>query len=192
MGCQGRGAAVTAKAIAVLGTGSDVGKSLITAGICRMLRRQGVRVAPFKAQNMSLNSFVTPEGGEIGRAQALQAEACGLPPHVDMNPILLKPETDSRSQVVLLGKAITKLEASAYFDRRQELWKVVQESYARLAVRYDVIVIEDHQFACDAIVPARMPYETSAVDGFHLNAVAVLAVPKRDPALRPGACEIGA
>ena len=142
MGCQGRGAAVTAKAIAVLGTGSDVGKSLITAGICRMLRRQGVRVAPFKAQNMSLNSFVTPEGGEIGRAQALQAEACGLPPHVDMNPILLKPETDSRSQVVLLGKAITKLEASAYFDRRQELWKVVQESYARLAVRYDVIVIE--------------------------------------------------
>lgn len=131
-----------ARALAVLGTGSDVGKSLITAGICRLLHRTGVRVAPFKAQNMSLNSFVTPDGGEIGRAQALQAEACGIPPHVDMNPILLKPESDNCSQVVVLGKVFGKREASAYFDGRRGLWPVVEECYARLARQYEVIVIE--------------------------------------------------
>ena len=133
---------MTAKAIAVLGTASDVGKSLITAGICRLLRREGIRVAPFKAQNMSLNSFVTPEGGEIGRAQALQAEACRLLPHVDMNPILLKPEADNRSQVVVLGKVFAKLDASTYFDRREELFHIVQESYTRLAADHDMVVIE--------------------------------------------------
>lgn len=131
-----------ARALAILGTGSDVGKSLITAGICRLLRRTGVHVAPFKAQNMSLNSFVTPGGHEIGRAQALQAEACGIPPHVDMNPILLKPESDNCSQVVVHGKVWGKREASAYFDGRQGLWSVVEESYARLAGQYEVIVIE--------------------------------------------------
>ncbi len=133
---------MTARALAVLGTGSDVGKSLITAGICRLLHRAGVRVAPFKAQNMSLNSFVTPDGGEIGRAQALQAEACGLAPHVDMNPILLKPESDHCSQVVVLGKVFAKQDASTYFDGRRKLWSVVEDSYARLASRYDVMVIE--------------------------------------------------
>jgi adenosylcobyric acid synthase len=131
-----------ARALAVLGTGSDVGKSLIAAGICRLLHRTGVRVAPFKAQNMSLNSFVTPEGGEIGRAQALQAEACGILPHVDMNPILLKPESDHCSQVVVLGKVFAKQEASAYFNGRPTLWPIVQESYARLASQYEAIVIE--------------------------------------------------
>lgn len=131
-----------ARALAILGTGSDVGKSLITTGICRLLRRTGVLVAPFKAQNMSLNSFVTPHGHEIGRAQALQAEACGIPPHVDMNPILLKPESDNCSQVVVLGKVWGKREASAYFDGRQGLWSVVEDSYARLAGQYEVIVIE--------------------------------------------------
>lgn len=131
-----------ARALAILGTGSDVGKSLITAGICRLLHRAGVRVAPFKAQNMSLNSFVTSEGCEIGRAQALQAAACGIPPHVDMNPILLKPESDNCSQVVVLGKVFGKREASAYFHGRRELWSVVEESYARLANQYDVLVIE--------------------------------------------------
>lgn len=133
---------MTARALAILGTGSDVGKSLMTAGICRLLHRTGVRVAPFKAQNMSLNSFVTPHGHEIGRAQALQAEACGIPPHVDMNPILIKPESDNCSQVVVRGKVLGKREASAYFDGRQGLWSVVEESYARLARQYDVIVIE--------------------------------------------------
>ncbi len=131
-----------ARALAILGTGSDVGKSLITAGICRLLHRSGVHVAPFKAQNMSLNSFVTPDGREIGRAQALQAEACGIPPHVDMNPILLKPESDNCSQIVIRGQVLGKREASAYFDDRQGLWSVVKESYARLAGQYEVIVIE--------------------------------------------------
>ena len=133
---------MTARALAVLGTGSDVGKSLITAGICRLLHRTGVRVAPFKAQNMSLNSFVTLDGHEIGRAQALQAEACGLPPHVDMNPILLKPESDRCSQVVVLGKVFAKQEASAYCHGRPKLWSVVKDSYARLSRQYDVMVIE--------------------------------------------------
>lgn len=133
---------MTARAFAVLGTGSDVGKSVITAGICRLLHRAGVRVAPFKAQNMSLNSFVTPDGREIGRAQALQATACGIPPHVDMNPILLKPESDSRSQVVVLGQVFARQEASTYFNHRQRLWAIVKESYERLASQYDVLVIE--------------------------------------------------
>jgi adenosylcobyric acid synthase len=133
---------MTAQALAVLGTGSDVGKSLITAGICRVLHRAGMRVAPFKAQNMSLNSFVTPEGGEIGRAQALQAEACGILPHVDMNPILLKPESDNRSQVVVQGSVWSRENASTYFERRQQLWSIVEESYTRLASQYEVIIIE--------------------------------------------------
>ncbi|NJN70473.1 MAG: cobyric acid synthase, partial [Nitrospira sp.] len=133
---------MTTRALAVLGTGSDVGKSLITAGICRLLHRTGIRVAPFKAQNMSLNSFVTPEGGEIGRAQALQAAACRIPPHVDMNPILLKPESDSCSQVVVLGRVFAKQEASAYFDGRRTLWSIAEDSYTRLASRYEMMVIE--------------------------------------------------
>ncbi|MBS0152657.1 MAG: cobyric acid synthase [Nitrospira sp.] len=133
---------MTARALAVLGTGSDVGKSLITAGICRALSRAGMRVAPFKAQNMSLNSFVTPEGGEIGRAQALQAEACGIVPHVDMNPILLKPESDNRSQVVVQGSVWSAQEASTYYEQRPRLWSIVKESYSRLASRYEVVMIE--------------------------------------------------
>ncbi len=133
-----------AKAIAILGTGSDVGKSVITSGLCRLLHRAGIRVAPFKAQNMSLNSFVTAEGGEIGRAQALQAEACGIPPHVDMNPILLKPESNTRSQVVVQGRVFATLDAQAYFTRGRDavLFRAVQDSYERLAAQYDVIVIE--------------------------------------------------
>lgn len=133
-----------AKAIAVLGTGSDVGKSLITAGLCRLLARSGVAVVPFKAQNMSLNSFVTPEGGEIGRAQALQSEACGIQPHVDMNPILLKPESDLRCQVIVQGKVLTSLDAKAYLERTHhpDLARAVRESYHRLASRYEMVVIE--------------------------------------------------
>lgn len=131
-----------AKALAVLGTGSDVGKSLIAAGLCRMLYRAGVCVAPFKAQNMSLNSFVTPDGGEMGRAQVLQAEACGLAPNVIMNPILLKPETDCQSQVIVRGKVWEKRGAQEYFQNKAVLWDVVTASYEELAKRYDVIVIE--------------------------------------------------
>ena len=131
-----------AKSLAILGTGSDVGKSIIVAGLCRLFHRAGVRVAPFKAQNMSLNSFVTPEGGEIGRAQALQAQACGLSPHVDMNPILLKPESDQRSQVVVQGKVFSKAHAQDYFERTNELFSSVRDSYERLAGNYEMIVIE--------------------------------------------------
>ena len=132
----------TARAIAVLGTGSDVGKSLVAAGLCRLLNRTGVRVVPFKAQNMSLNSFVTPDGGEMGRAQVLQAQACGLQPHVDMNPILLKPEADHKSQVVVHGKVWNTQEAKEYFRNKSALLKLVTESYERLAGEYEVMVIE--------------------------------------------------
>ncbi len=130
------------KALAILGTGSDVGKSLIVAGLCRLLSRKGARVTPFKAQNMALNSFVTLDGGEIGRAQALQAQACGIEPTVDMNPILLKPESDSRSQVVVRGKVYEALDARAYFERKETLFNIVRECYARLATEYECIVIE--------------------------------------------------
>ena len=131
-----------ARALAVLGTGSDVGKSLITAGLCRILFRAGVRVAPFKAQNMSNNSFVTPDGKEIGRAQALQAQACGLEPDADMNPILLKPESDCGAQIVVQGTVWGKAEACEYFRKTEQLARYVRESYARLADHYDAIVIE--------------------------------------------------
>lgn len=130
------------KAFAILGTGSDVGKSLIVAGICRLLFRKHVRVAPFKAQNMALNSFVTLDGGEIGRAQALQAQACGIEPTIDMNPILLKPESDSRSQVVVRGKVYEALDALEYFERKETLFNIVRECYARLAGKYECVVIE--------------------------------------------------
>ncbi|MEP6934440.1 MAG: cobyric acid synthase, partial [Nitrospirota bacterium] len=131
-----------ANAVAILGTGSDVGKSLLVAGICRLLSRKGVRVAPFKAQNMALNSFVTLDGGEIGRAQALQAQACGIEPTVEMNPILLKPESDSRSQVVVKGKVYEALDALTYFERKETLFNIVRECYARLACEYECVVIE--------------------------------------------------
>jgi adenosylcobyric acid synthase len=131
-----------AKALAILGTGSDVGKSLIVAGICRLLLRKGLRVAPFKAQNMALNSFVALDGGEIGRAQALQAQACGIEPTVDMNPILLKPESDSRSQVVVKGKVYETLDALSYFERKELLSNIVKDCYTRLAGEYECVVIE--------------------------------------------------
>ena len=131
-----------AKALAILGTGSDVGKSLVTAGLGRIFHRSGIRVAPFKSQNMSLNSFVTVEGGEMGRAQVLQAQACGLRPHVDMNPILLKPEADRRSQVVVQGKVWCSRDAGDYFDSQTELFHFVRQSYERLAAQYELIVIE--------------------------------------------------
>ena len=131
-----------AKALAILGTGSDVGKSLVTAGLGRIFRRSGITVAPFKSQNMSLNSFVTAEGGEMGRAQVLQAQACGLRPHVDMNPILLKPEADRRSQVIVQGNVWRSQDAGDYFDSKTELFHYVRESYERLAEQYELITIE--------------------------------------------------
>ncbi len=126
----------------IQGTGSGAGKSLIVAALCRILRDRGINVAPFKAQNMALNSFITPEGGEIGRAQALQAEAARVLPSVDMNPVLLKASGDMGSQVIIRGKAFRHMKATEYYAYRQEAWKAVTSSYRRLAKTHDVIVLE--------------------------------------------------
>jgi len=131
-----------APVLMVQGTGSWVGKSLLVAGLCRLFHQDGLRVAPFKAQNMSLNSCATPEGHEIGRAQVVQAEAAGLAPHVDMNPILLKPEADARSQVVLMGRPWRSLPAGTYYQYRDELWPVVTGALDRLRARYDLVIAE--------------------------------------------------
>ncbi|MCP4842196.1 MAG: AAA family ATPase, partial [Halieaceae bacterium] len=106
----------TSSTLMVQGTTSDAGKSILVAGLCRVLARRGCRVAPFKPQNMALNSAVTVDGGEIGRAQALQAQACGLEPHTDMNPVLLKPTSDTGAQVIIHGRAVSHLDARAYHD----------------------------------------------------------------------------
>ncbi|MEU5758791.1 cobyric acid synthase [Nocardia sp. NPDC047648] len=129
-------------ALLVAGTTSDAGKSVVVAGICRLLARRGVRVAPFKAQNMSNNSVVTLDGGEIGRAQALQAEACGLEPSVRFNPVLLKPGSDRRSQLVVRGRAIGTVGAEDYFRHRRELRDVVAADLAALRAEFDVVVCE--------------------------------------------------
>ena len=120
------------------GTGSDVGKSIIAAAFCRIFLQDGYHPAPFKAQNMALNSYATPEGLEIGRAQAVQAEAAGVPCHTDMNPLLLKPSSDHTSQVVLNGRPIGNRNAYEYFRRegREELRKEVHAAFDRLAARY--------------------------------------------------------
>ncbi len=132
-----------ARAIMILGTSSHVGKSLMTAALCRIFARQGYRVAPFKSQNMSLNSAATPEGLEIGRAQALQAEAAGIVPSVHMNPILIKPSGDCSSQVMVRGKIWGQISAADYHQRRvEELMPVVRESYQTLASAFEVIVLE--------------------------------------------------
>lgn len=125
-----------------LGTGSDVGKSVLAAALCRVLKQDGYRVAPFKAQNMALNSFVTPDGGEMGRAQVMQAEAAGVEPHVDMNPILLKPTSQKGSQVIVLGKPIGNMSAPEYYRRKKELIPLVMAAFERLSRSFDVIVME--------------------------------------------------
>lgn len=131
-----------AKAIMVQGTMSGAGKSLIAAGLCRIFAQDGLAVAPFKSQNMSLNSAVTPHGFEIGRAQALQAQACGIPAEPAMNPILLKPTTDVGSQVVVMGKPVANMAARDYFKYKTSLIPTVQAAYDDLASRHDVVVIE--------------------------------------------------
>ena len=130
------------KALMIQGTGSNVGKSMLVAGLCRAAVRRSLTVAPFKPQNMSNNAAVTSDGGEIGRAQALQAIACGIAPHTDMNPVLLKPETDVGSQVVVQGKRIATVKAREYATLKPQLLEKVCESFDRLKAQYDLVLVE--------------------------------------------------
>jgi adenosylcobyric acid synthase len=131
-----------ARKIMIQGTGSYVGKSVVTAALCRYFHKQGFRVAPFKAQNMSNNSFVTTEGGEMGRAQAFQAQACGIEPRVEMNPILLKPGSDQGAQVVVLGKVVRVMGAREYHQFQPQLVRMIQNCLDQLSQEHDIIVIE--------------------------------------------------
>src|SRR3989344_2500932 len=126
----------------VQGTTSDAGKSTLVTALCRWVTRQGVSVVPFKPQNMALNSAVTADGGEIGRAQAVQAQACGLPAHTDMNPVLLKPNSDTGAQVIIHGRAVTSMEAAAYHDYKKGAMQAVLQSPARLSSAYQVVMGE--------------------------------------------------
>ena len=126
----------------VQGTTSDAGKSTLVTALCRWLARQGVRVVPFKPQNMALNSAVTADGGEIGRAQAVQAQAAGLAPHTDMNPVLLKPNSDTGAQVIIHGRAVTNMNAVAYHDYKAIAMQAVLASHRRLSADYPVVMVE--------------------------------------------------
>jgi len=133
---------MSAKTLMIQGTGSGVGKSIITAALCRAFYREGHKVAPFKAQNMSLNSYVTEDGGEIGRAQVFQAEACGIAPHVAMNPILLKPSADNNSQVIVMGKVMGQRNARDYYASRPNYVKEVRQAFDTLKKEYELIIME--------------------------------------------------
>lgn len=150
----------------IQGTASNVGKSLLVSALCRVFHADGLRVAPFKSQNMSLNSFVDADGGEMGRAQVVQAMAAGVPPHSDMNPILLKPEADFRSQVIVAGKVWGRMGFREYRSRRPELVGIIHDSLARLRARHDLVIIEG----------AGSPAEINLKDGELVNmAIAKMA-----------------
>ncbi|NLG50674.1 MAG: cobyric acid synthase [Chloroflexi bacterium] len=150
---------MTAKVLMVQGTSSSVGKSLLTAALCRIYTLKGVRVAPFKAQNMSNNAAVCPDGSEIGRAQAVQAIACGLQPTAEMNPILLKPEADTRSQVIVMGRPWGNPTAREYYKHRDEMWRIVTGALDRLREQYDLVIMEG----------AGSPVELNLKDGDIVN-----------------------
>lgn len=131
-----------AKSIMIQGTGSGVGKSIIVAALCRIFKKDGFKVAPFKAQNMALNSFVTRSGGEMGRSQVVQAQAAGIEPQVEMNPILIKPTADTKAQIIVLGHPLGNFSAMQYHKFKTKLLKVIEDSYQKLATKYDIVVIE--------------------------------------------------
>ncbi|MGC1393713.1 MAG: cobyric acid synthase CobQ, partial [Coleofasciculaceae cyanobacterium] len=163
------------KAIMVVGTTSHAGKSLIATALCRILSRRGWRVTPFKGQNMALNSYVTPNGGEIGHAQAVQAWAAGVMPCVEMNPILLKPQGDMTSQVILMGKAVGKVGAAEYYEQYFDKgWQAIEESLRRLGNDFDLVVCEG------AGSPAEINLKhrdlTNMRVAKHLNAPTILVV----------------
>jgi adenosylcobyric acid synthase len=133
---------MNSQTLMIQGTTSDAGKSMLVTALCRWLSRQGIRVAPFKPQNMALNSVVSADGGEIGRAQAVQAFAAGLAPHTDMNPVLLKPNTDKGAQVIIHGHAIANMDACSYHNYKSTALNAVLESHTRLAAQYDKIIVE--------------------------------------------------
>jgi len=133
---------MTARTLMIQGTTSDAGKSTLVTALCRWLAREGIRVAPFKPQNMALNSAVTVDGGEIGRAQAVQAQACGLAPQADFNPVLLKPDTDVGAQVIIHGRAVGNMDARTYHDYKRVALDAVLASHARLAQSYEAIIVE--------------------------------------------------
>jgi adenosylcobyric acid synthase len=165
---------MTAKTLMIQGTASNVGKSLLVAGYCRLFARLGYKVSPFKAQNMALNSFVTPDGLELGRAQALQAQAAGREPDVRMNPVLLKPEAHQRSQIVLMGKPLKSAAGSLYYKERNKLWEYVTQSLDSLRKENDLIIIEG------AGSPAEINLKHSEIVNMrvarYLNAPVLLAV----------------
>src|SRR5580692_2698251 len=131
-----------ARALMIQGAGSNVGKSLIVAGLARSASRRGLRVMPFKPQNMSNNAAVTVDGGEIGRAQALQAQAAGVEPHTDMNPVLLKPQSDVGAQIIVQGRRLATMRAREYAAMKPSLMSGVLESFARLKGRADLVIVE--------------------------------------------------
>ncbi len=133
---------MTAKVLMFMGTGSDVGKSLIVAGLCRLLTNRGLRVAPFKPQNMSNNAAATVDGGEIGRAQALQARAAKIPASVHMNPVLLKPESETGAQIIVQGKRVATMKAQAFFAERQQFMPAILESFWQLTESHDYVLVE--------------------------------------------------
>ncbi|HEX8090213.1 MAG TPA: cobyric acid synthase, partial [Blastocatellia bacterium] len=148
-----------ARALMILGTASHVGKSITTAALCRIFHQEGFNVAPFKAQNIALNSFATREGDEIGRAQAVQAQAAGVEPHVDMNPILLKPSSGSNSQIILNGKVFGKVSAANFEGIKPQLFSAAVQAYERLSARHDFIILEG----------AGSPVEMNLKDGDIVN-----------------------
>ena len=131
-----------AKPLMIVGTMSNAGKSLVCAGLCRVFKQDGFKVAQFKSQNMALNSFITKENLEMGRAQVVQVEACGIEPSVLMNPILLKPTTDMGSQVIVRGEVECNMTATEYYQKKEKYRQVILDAYNELAEQYDIIVIE--------------------------------------------------